>query len=36
MVAIRITDPNPNRDTGKTFLGGGMYCPSTSSYHYIA
>jgi len=33
-VAIRITDldpdPNPYRDTGKTYLGGGMHCPSAS------
>ena len=25
LVAIRITDPY--RDTGKTFLDGGMHCP---------
>ena len=31
-VAIRITDPY--RNTGKTCLGGGMYCLSASSYHY--
>jgi len=30
-VAIRITDPVPYRDTGKTCLGGGMQCPSASS-----
>ena len=26
------TDPDPYRDTGKTYLGGGMHCPSASSY----
>ena len=35
-VAIRIgdpnTDPDPYRDTGKTCLGGGMHCPSASSF----
>jgi len=34
LVAIRITDPDPDRDTGKTCLGGGMYCPSASSLCY--
>jgi len=26
------TDPDPYRDTGKTCLGGGMHCPSASSF----
>jgi len=26
------TDPDMNRDTDKTCLGGGMHCPSASSY----
>jgi len=34
-VAIRISDtdtyPDPDRDTGKTCLGGGIHCPSASS-----
>jgi len=25
-------DPDPYRDTGKTCLGGGMHCPSASSF----
>jgi len=25
-------DLDPNRDTGKTCLGGGMHCPSASSF----
>jgi len=25
-------DPDPDRDTGKTYLGGGMHCPSASSF----
>ena len=25
-------DPNPDRNTGKTSLGGGMHCPSASCY----
>ena len=25
------TDPDPYRDTGKTYLGGGMHCPNASS-----
>jgi len=29
-------DPDPYRDTGKTCLGGGMHCPSASSYYYYA
>jgi len=28
----RNTDPAPDRDIGKTCLGGGMHCPSASSY----
>jgi len=34
-MAIRIADPDrdPYRDTGKTCLGGGMHCPSASSYY---
>ena len=32
MVAIQITDPDPYRDADKTCLGGGMHCPSASSY----
>ena len=29
------SDPDPYCDTGKTCLGGGMHCPSVSSYdHY--
>jgi len=36
LVTIQITDPDTDpdtyRDTGKTCLGGGMHCPSTSSY----
>jgi len=38
LVAIRITDldtdpdPDPYRYTGKTYLGGGMHCPSASSF----
>jgi len=31
-MAIRITDRDPDRDTGKTCLGGGMHCPSGSSF----
>jgi len=31
-LAIWITDTDPYRDTGKTCLGGGMHCPSASSY----
>ena len=31
-MAIRITDLDPYRDTGKTCLGGGMHCPSTSRF----
>jgi len=31
LVAIRITDPNQYRDTGKTCLGGGMHSPSVTS-----
>jgi len=33
LVAIRIMDPDsdPYRDTGKTWLGRGMHCPSASS-----
>jgi len=34
-VVIWITDPNtgpdPDRDSGKTCLGGGMHCPNVSS-----
>jgi len=32
-VAIRITNPHldPDRDTGKTCLGGSRNCPSASS-----
>ena len=26
-------DPDPYRDTGKTCLGGGMHCPSASSFN---
>ena len=31
-MAIRVTDPDtdPDRDGGKTCLGGGMHCPSAS------
>jgi len=29
-------DPDPYRDTGKTCLGGGMHCPSASSFSYIS
>ena len=32
---IRLTDPDPYHDTGKTCLGGGMHCPSASSYFFI-
>jgi len=38
LVAIRMTDPdtvpdpNPYRGIGKTCLGGGMQCPSASSF----
>jgi len=28
---IRSTDLDPDRDTGKTFLGGGHHCPSDPS-----
>jgi len=28
-------DQVPDRDTGKTCLGGGMHCPSASSYLFI-
>ena len=31
-VAGRNPDQDPYRDTGKTCLGGGMHCPSASSY----
>ena len=35
-MAIRIRDPdpdpNPYRNTGKTCVGGGMHCPSASSF----
>jgi len=31
-MAIRITDRAPDCDTGKTCLGGGMHCPSGSSF----
>jgi len=27
-------DTDPYRDTGKTYLGGGMHCDSASSYNY--
>ena len=33
VVVIRITDPDPYRDTGKTWLGRGMHCPSASTYN---
>ena len=31
-----MTDPDtdPDRDTGKTYLGGDMRCPYASSYYY--
>ena len=29
------SDPNPYRDTGKTCLGGGMHCPSASSFSSV-
>jgi len=32
MVAIRIRDPDPYRDTGKTCLDRGTHCPSASSF----
>ena len=32
LVAIRITDRDPYRDTGNTCLGGGMHCPSPCRY----
>ena len=28
-------DPYPDRDTGKTCLGGGMHCPSASSLKLV-
>jgi len=31
-VAIWITDPDPDCDTGKTCLDRGMHCPSASGY----
>jgi len=46
-MALRIADPNPDtdrdtdpnrdpyRETGKTCLGGGMHCPSASSFASI-
>jgi len=34
VVAIRITDPDPYRDTGKTWLGRGMHRPGVSSSYY--
>ena len=37
-MAIWITDPDPDRDTGKTCPGGGMHCLSASSsllYAYV-
>jgi len=38
LVAIRITDPDADpdlyRDTGKICLGGGMHCPSASSFKF--
>jgi len=27
-----LGDRDPYRDTGKTYLGGGMHCPSASSF----
>jgi len=33
LVAIRITDPDC--DTGKTCLGGGMHCPSASIFYCV-
>jgi len=35
---IQITDPDPYRDTGETFLvlGRGMHCPSASSFNLIS
>jgi len=32
LVAIRITDPDPDRDTNKTYLGRGMHYTSASSF----
>jgi len=29
-------DPDPYRDTGKTCLGGGMHCPSSSSFYVFS
>jgi len=31
-IRIRIRNPDPYRDTGKTCLGGGMHYPSASSF----
>lgn len=31
-MAIQITDPDSCRNTGKTYLGEGMHCPSAPSY----
>jgi len=31
-VVIWITDPDPDRDTGKTCLGGDIHCPNASSF----
>jgi len=31
-VAIRITNPDPYRDTDNTCIGRGMQCPSASSF----
>ena len=33
LVAIRITDPDPDPNTVETCLGGDMHCPSASSFH---
>jgi len=34
-VVIRVRDPDPYRDTGKTCLGGGMHCPSASRWYWL-
>jgi len=34
-MVIRMMDLDPYLDTGKTCLGGGMHCPTASSYNNV-